>query len=156
MRGSQRAQRREDRSERAEKIFVRKFLQRMHIINRRGTIGVVRVSDRNSVSKFELMNEVVRQKFISTRVSDMQTQRVRESEKKHEVLCEFEIEPSAGELSQEMRGSQRAQRREDRSERVEKSFVEKLFVTHDNAEVDHGAARSETCGWTMSNNEVCE
>ena len=80
MRGSQRAQRREDRSERAEKIFVRKFLQRMRIINRRGTIGVVRVSDRNSVSKFELMNEVMRSKFISTRVSKMQTQRVRESE----------------------------------------------------------------------------
>ena len=80
MRGSQRAQRREDRSERAEKIFVRKFLQRMLIINRRGTIGVVRGSDRNSVSKFELMNEVVRQKFISTRVSEMQTQRVRESQ----------------------------------------------------------------------------
>src|SRR3989338_11268944 len=80
MRGSQRVQRREDRSERAEKIFSRKFLQRMHIINRRGTIGVVRVGDRNSVSKFELMNEVVRQKFISMRVSKLQTQRVRESE----------------------------------------------------------------------------
>ena len=80
MRGSQRAQRREDRSERVEKIFDRKFLQRMHSINRRGTIGVVRVSDRNSVSKFELMNEVMRQKFISTRVSEMQTQRVREAE----------------------------------------------------------------------------
>ena len=52
----------------------------MQIINRRGTIEVVRVDDRNSVSKFELMNEVVRQKFISTRVSEMQTQRVRESE----------------------------------------------------------------------------
>ena len=51
----------------------------MHIINRKGTIRVVRVGDRNSVSKFELMNEVVRQKFISTRVSEMQTQRVRES-----------------------------------------------------------------------------
>ena len=80
MRGSQQAQRREDRSERAEKNSVRKFLQRMLIINRRGTIGVVRVDDRNSVSKFELMSEVVRQKFISTRVSEMQTQRVRESE----------------------------------------------------------------------------
>ena len=57
------------------------------------------------------------------------------------MLCEFEIEPSAGELSQVMRGSQRVQRREDRSERVEKSFVEELFVTHDNAEVDHGEAR---------------
>src|SRR3989338_627337 len=79
MRGSQRAQRCEDRSERVEKIFDRKFLERMHIINRRGTIEVVRVSDRNSVSKFELMNEVMRQKFISTRVSKMQTQRVRES-----------------------------------------------------------------------------
>ena len=56
------------------------------------------------------------------------------------MLSEFEIEPNAGELSQAMRGSQRAQRREDRSERVEKSFIEKLFVTHDNAEVDHGEA----------------
>ena len=72
------------------------------------------------------------------------------------MLCESEIEPSAGELSQAIRGSQRAQRREDRSERVEKSFVEELFVTHDNAEVDHGEARSETCEWMMSNNEVCE
>src|SRR3989338_2608145 len=80
MRGSQRAQRREDRSERVEKIFDRKFLKRMRIINLRGTIGVVRVGDRNSVSKFELMNEVVRQKFISTRVSEMQTHRVRKSE----------------------------------------------------------------------------
>ena len=70
--------------------------------------------------------------------------------------CEFEIEPSAGELSQAMRGSQRAQRREDRSERVEKSFVEELFATYDNAEVDHGEARSETCEWAMSNNKVCE
>ena len=72
------------------------------------------------------------------------------------MLCEFEIEPSAGELSQAMRGSQLAQRREDRSERVEKSFDEELFVTHDNAEVDHGEARSKTCEWMMSNNEVCE
>ena len=72
------------------------------------------------------------------------------------MLCELEIEPSAGELSQAMRGSQRAQRREDRSERVEKSFVEELFVTHDNAEVDHGEARSETCERVMSNNEVRE
>src|SRR3989338_7346090 len=79
MQGSQRTQRREDRSERVEKIFDRKFLKRMRIINRRSTIGVVRVSDRNSVSKFELMNEVMREKFISTRVSKMQTQRVRES-----------------------------------------------------------------------------
>ena len=70
------------------------------------------------------------------------------------MLCEFEIEPSAGELSQAMRGSQRAQRREYRSERVEKSFVEEFFVTHDNAEVDHGEARSGTCVWVMSNNEV--
>ena len=68
----------------------------------------------------------------------------------------LEIEPSAGELSQAIRGSQRAQRREDRSERVEKSFDEELFVTYDNAEVDHGEARSMTCEWMMANNEVRE
>ena len=63
------------------------------------------------------------------------------------MLSVLEIEPSAGELSQAMRGSQRAQRREDRSERVEKSFVEELFVTYDNAEVDHDEARSKrACG----------
>ena len=72
------------------------------------------------------------------------------------MLWESEIEPSAGKLSQAMRGSQRAQRCEDRSEQVEKSFNEELFVTHDNAEVDHGKARSETCGRMMSNNEVYE
>ena len=80
----------EDRNERSDvriaasgrkKFSLGNFLQRMHIINRRGTIGVERVDDRNSVSKFELMNEVMRQKFISTRVSEMQTQRVRESER---------------------------------------------------------------------------